>query len=70
MNQKGDGAASQLVASEDLILFAFGAVGAFEAADKQNRYSERHQDSQHARVRCDPMEEVMHMPQQSCPFNS
>ena len=54
--------ALQFVPRENLVLFAAGAIGAFETADKQNRHPERHQDSQHARVRCDPVEQVMHMP--------
>jgi len=50
------------VSAEEFILFAFGAVGAFKAADKQNRHPQRDQNGQHTRVRADEMSKSMHMP--------
>ena len=52
----------ELVTAEELVLFLLWAVGAFEAANKQNRHPERDQNGQHTRVRADELGKSMHMP--------
>lgn len=53
---------SEFVTAEKFILFALGAVGAFKAANEQNRHPQRDQNGQHTRVRADEMSKSMHMP--------
>ena len=50
------------VATEELILFAVRAVGAFKAANEQDCDAQRDEDGQHTRVGTDPLEKSMHMP--------
>jgi hypothetical protein len=40
----------RFVAAEELVLFAAGAIGALEAADEQDRDTQRNQDGQHTCV--------------------
>lgn len=52
--------ALELVTAEELILIALGAVGAFEAAYKQNCNTQRDQNGQHTRVRTDDVSDRVH----------
>jgi len=55
-----DLAASDFVPSEKLILFAFRAVGAFEATNQEHSHTQGYQDGEHARIRSDPVNQIMH----------
>ena len=57
---------SELVSAEELILFAFGAVGALKAANKEHSYPKCDQDGQHTRVRADHLRKSMHKPRVDC----
>jgi hypothetical protein len=51
---------SYLVMLEDVVLFAAGALCATQAADKQNRHAQGHQDGQHICICREPSNCKMH----------
>ena len=48
----------RLVTMKEIVFFAVGAVGAFQAADQEHGHSHRHQDSQNARIDRKPMHQT------------
>jgi hypothetical protein len=53
--------ALKFVAAEQVVFVAAGAVGASQAADKQDRDTHCRQNSQDASVRHEPMDQMMHI---------
>jgi hypothetical protein len=49
------------VAAEQVVFVAAGAVRASQAADQEDRNAHRHQDSQEASVRREPMDQMVHI---------
>ena len=60
----------EFVATEELILFAVGTVGAFKAANEQDCDAQRDEDGQHTRVGTDQLSKSMHMPRWTAPTSS